>query len=80
MQCPQCAGPLKIGSISLTGSGGSILMWYDTPPEEHKLGKRLNGEPILKSDAFHIKKKHWLRKASYCEKCDIYTFQGTFEK
>ena len=75
MKCPQCNNPMKEGFVHLTPVGnGALFGWTDQEPNKWKFKKSAENKTLMKCDLFHLKKKNWLRRASVCEKCDLYTF------
>ena len=82
MNCSQCNNPMKEGYVFLTfvGSGGCGLTWTNDEPSSMKIKKMEGEKNILKFNILKPGKKNWLRKASYCEKCDLYLFKGEYEK
>ncbi len=78
MKCPQCTNIMKEGYVMLgfVGQGGSSMSWLPKEPSKWKFKKQEGEKILMQANLFHRKKKNWLRKASHCEKCDLYSFKA----
>ncbi|MBT3539293.1 hypothetical protein HOF40_00695 [Candidatus Parcubacteria bacterium] len=82
MNCPQCTNPMKEGFVMLgfVGQGMSSMSWLEKEPSKWKIKKQEGEKVLMKSSIIHHKKKNWLRRASHCEKCDLYNFVNKWEE
>ena len=75
MNCPKCDNIMETGFIYVSGGAqGGSLGWTEEEPSAFKIKKSDKNKTILKADALHLKKKHWLRNGNYCSDCKTYTF------